>query len=659
MLQPTNTAQASVSDSLITATAAPAFTALGSPHASSTLSGAQSALRLQGDVKAEVGKLVESGKTATAAPSAVAATPMRSISELKAKIQSLTSLENRSEVDLLVEFGKTSGTTHFNHGEIQLLLTVKIHALRESAKDSHRLPSVRADLCKLSRVSELYYNDLKEEIFDLLIARIQDDPVAIHTAIGVLQLVIDLSADMSLSKVQVLTVTLQIKLAKAFSAAVELYLCHYNMKDHVNAVTEDQKRALLETQNGFDSLNTQENTTLEFAIKTAIEASKRLTSDSTVFGEVFQRLAHFSIAIGQAYAIDVATVISELGKAFDGLDAKFKDKWFDALFMLRGLVQKAPNTTHKVIAVQKLLATQKTCDDWKLIYGAFEILHNVVSQIQNKETEVLETILFGQAATGIDTATAEALGLAKEVAALSAVAAQSIVPRLPGIIDFVEYNGYVTKALVTTKSDNKADSVIKAKAKDLCTLVLDKLSKTYKGRKIMLEHYRAARSKPSGKAVVAILDKIIPVDSKMQKDWLKPTDSGRSIPHSILLNIQQYGKTHHLTTVTTHATATAEKIAESIMLQQKQQVDEQKASTTTVESAVAQGKVDSAIKNKAIDGVGVAILEDMIIPDLKSLSVNSSTKPPKLKVTSIFQNRSNIDMAKVFSILSAGKEARK
>jgi len=480
-LQPTNTAQASGLASLITVTATPTLMALGSPHASSPLSRVSpSALLLQADVKVS------------------------------------------SEIDTLVALGKTGGTIHASMDEIRVTIAQKIQTLRESAKDPYKLTSVRSDLCKLSRISNTHYRELKEEIFNLLIHLIEEDPILPQTADGILEIVIELNADLALSKAQVLTILFQKKLARAFSAAVELYLRHYNMPDHVNAVMEDQKKALLETQGSFSGLNTKENVAIEFANQMALEASKRLTSDSTVFMEVLQRLTHLATAIGNAYNTDISAFISELGQAFQGLDNKFKEKWFEALFMLRDLVQKAPDNMKKVIVVQTVLTTKKESYDWKFIYGALEILDEVVSQTQ--DADVLEAALFGKLLKKVDTETAGAKSTGNPIAtaALSAAVAQLVAPRIPGVVDFLEFKGFVEKAFVSSADDKKADSAIKAKAKELCTLLTQKLSATYQGRKLMLDLYltAVARRTSNDKAALQVLGNIIPTNPKMHKEWL-------------------------------------------------------------------------------------------------------------------------------------------
>jgi len=503
MLQPSNASQAG---GLIATTAAPVLAALGSPHASNRLSvSSRSAFRSQADVKVSSSIDTPFAKGTAASASAMAVAQTRTISELKAKIRELTFLKNRSEIAVLVELGESADTVDFSKKETNLLIADKINALRNNAEDFINLTSVRSDLCKLSRISSKHYANLKEEVFNLLIRIMENDPIAQYTADGILEIVIDLNNDLIAPNAQLLTIKFQRKLVKAFSAAVELYLRHYSMK-HVNAVVEERKKALLDTTGSFTKLNRQDDLDIEYATEMAMQASRRFTSDLTAFREFFQRFIHCATAAGKAYNKDASGFFSEIVEAFQGLEHKFKGEWFDALFMLRNQVQKAPDSIQKVIAIQTLLATKKTSYDWKFIYGAFEILGEVISSTQ--DIKALAAALFGEAPTGIDTAAAESLGLAKETVALSAAAAQSIAPRLSGIVEFLEFNGYVTKAFKATDADRKADRAVQTKAKELCTVIIERLSASKEGL-LMIDPNLA-----KVKTVLQILGNTIPTKLK-------------------------------------------------------------------------------------------------------------------------------------------------
>lgn len=449
---------------------------------------------------------------------------------LKSNLYLQATLKVSSEIDTLVELGKTGGTPQVTKEQTRSYISQKIRTLKESAKSPVNLPSVRSDLCKLSRISSAHYPDLKEEVFNLLLHLIEEDPITPQTAHGILEMVIDLNSDLALLNAQILSILFQKKLARVFSASVELFLRHYNKKDHVNGVNELQKLALLETQSNFSGLNTKENLSIEFYSQMALEASKRLTSDKTFFTEIFERLSHFAASLGKAYNTDLGAFFSELGQVFQGLDNKIKEKWFEGLFMLREVVQKAPDNMKKVITIQVLLETKKEGYDWKFIYGALEILGEIVSQTE--DIKVLDAALFGQSVTKIDMPASSTLKMAKASMALGAAATKRVTPKVCGIYEFLKFTGYSKTARIATKNDKKADNAIQAKSKELCLLIAQKMSKAYEGRKLLLYRFQTAEIRQKAKnedPLFQILGTVIPAHQKYHKTWLgSPTSISRN-----------------------------------------------------------------------------------------------------------------------------------
>lgn len=395
-----------------------------------------------------------------------------------------------SEIETLVHLGQGAGTPDISKEKIKLEITNKIRVLLESAKNFYELPSVRSDLCKLTRISGTHYGELKEEVFNQLIYLLEIDPIEPYTANGLLEIVIELNTDLDPKIAQKLTILFQKKLARAFSASVEAFLRHYNKPDHVNAIIEEQKKLLLDTQNNFGKLNTKENPALEFFQKMAFEASKRLTSDLSPFKELIGRLASFVSSLGKAYDKDVAGFLKELGKTFEGLEDKIKKEWFEALFVLRDLVQKAPDNVKKAAIVLSTLATQKTKYDWKFIYGGFEILTNIVSLTQDHKT--LVAILSGDFS-------------------------------FPGIMEFLTFNGFVEKATISTSEDKNADKIIRAKGGELCDLIIKKLTSGHEGRLYLVDRYDSIKlsTTATNKSFSNLLVKVIP-NSQKRQEWLKP-----------------------------------------------------------------------------------------------------------------------------------------
>lgn len=438
--------------------------------------------------------------TATSVLANAIASPINS-SQSNIQLQSFFKLS--SETDTLVELGRSGGTLQVPQEDVRRAIEDKLKNVKENAKNPDKISQVRCDLSKLYKISSVHFYQLKEEIFDFFIHLLENDPISKQTAEGVLEIVIDLNNELTPSQSQQLSILFQRKVARAFSAAVELYLRHYD-QNHVNAITESQKKAFIEIQSSFSKLNKQEDARLDFANQMAMEASKRLTSDNSLFMELLQRLLHVAKALGKAYEKDIASFFSELKEAVDGLDSKIKEKWFETLFVMRELVQKAPDQKKKVLVIQSLLVKKLVSENWKFIYGALELLQDIIAQ--SDEIEILEAILFGQ--SSLDNPPSQSQ---KQV-------------RLLGVIDFIEFKGYVHKAKIVTNDDKKADSAIRDKAEELFQALVNKLTTTIEGRRAIYYRYAAAsmlyEKKPES---MHHLGRAIPENQKMREEWLKGT----------------------------------------------------------------------------------------------------------------------------------------
>lgn len=408
-----------------------------------------------------------------------------------------------STIEFLVDLGKKGETATFSQVQIKDKISQKIHELREKAKDFQNLSSVRTNLCKLSRISSEHFYSLKVEIYDLLISLLENDPVEEYTAHGVLKVIIELNSDLVSSNAQLLAIPIQKKLSRAFGAAVELYLRH-DSKDHVSAIREDDKKLLLTTQDGFNDLNSKEISALDFYNQMAIEASKRLKTDNKLYKEVLQRLLHLATAVGKAYDKDFSAFFSEIGTAFDGLEYKLKEQWFEELIMLRELVKNAPDNMKKVTTILVALSSSKAKNyDWKYIYGALEILLDLISKIPNKEVNVLQMVLFGIAPKPNTSPTLKSPTLTTATVNI-ATAAASATPFLHDIFFFAKFKGYEQKAVqaitegkksnkdlpkANETNDKKEHKAIAVKAKEITKLISEKLSETEEGRKCSLDNY--------------------------------------------------------------------------------------------------------------------------------------------------------------------------
>lgn len=392
-----------------------------------------------------------------------------------------------SEVDTLVDLGKEGGTSQISKEEVKKYIAQKITELCKNAEKPENLSSVRSDLCKLSRISSDHYAEQKEEIFNQLIRFIENDPTTQPTSNGVLNIVIELNSDLDLSKVQRLTISLQKKIAKAFSSSVELYLRHY-YKRHVNAVMESLKKELLATQKSFFGLNTQKNEAIEFANQMALEASKRMTSDNSLFMEVLKRLTSLVAAGGMLFDKDLSGFFSELKKTFEGIEDKIKKEWFEDLFILKELIRKAPNEITKIEIIHKRLLVDQKNRDWKFFYGALEILREIA--LHNDDINVLSYILLGHSPSTFYLREQTSVIVEKESDCTTfTTKKENNLPirslDFPGIVKFLKDHSYVRKATVIQESDKMADEALQTISKELLEILNKKLFSKAEGKKFL------------------------------------------------------------------------------------------------------------------------------------------------------------------------------
>lgn len=358
-------------------------------------------------------------------------------------------------------------------------LAKKIGELRQLGKDDKTLSRARSSLYNLIEFTNKKYSiSLKEEILDLLIELFEKDSAKTHeTAVNVLDIVIKLNKDLVASKAQGLIIPIQQKLLKAFLAAVELYLRHYNMKNHVNGITDAQKKEFLDTQSALSDLNTQETIEIKFLNGRASEACKRLKTDLPSWKDGFVR---FSKVIEAAFAVfnkDFSGFITKFKEAIDGLDNKFENKWFDVLFLMLNLVRQVENNNEKLFIIQQALAAEKEAiNDWEYLYGALEIFEKIVAKISEEEVDLLKIALLGKDSH-------QTLPSAKEkpntiTDAGLKIAQEALAKKLPGITAYTEFNRYI-------KKDEKANNAILDKAILIEDMLCAKLSKTDAGRTVI------------------------------------------------------------------------------------------------------------------------------------------------------------------------------
>jgi len=510
-----------------------------------------------------------------------------------------------SETGILVKLGSTGGTPQKPKERIEAEIAEKIEKLRKDANDPKNLQSVRSELCELTKISHVHYRELKNKVFDLFIQVMNSDPIEPFTKEGILEIVCKLNADLAVENATMMSIDIQKKLARAFSAAVELYLRHYQKK-HLNAIAEAQKKAFLATQDSLNAINKQQDLGVEFANQMALEASKRLTDDSTRLSQFLDKFQHFVTALSKAFDKNVVDFFSEFKQVFDGLQYKFTEKWYDTLFLLHDLVQHAPNNQKKVMAIQALLKEQKESCEWQLIYGSLELLEEMVSQC--KEVRVLENALFGQSVRGSSPTT-------------TAAATSPISIRIPGVVDFIDFN---------QKKSANTDVAIRTKAERLCAQIITKLSATLEGRQAMSYHYVFASRKRSSKGgVLKVLGTIVPTDPKMHEAWVRSGSELHNLPPTRRISWPK------------PLSPTSQKIANLQQNEKEWHEKSPKATTATAAASPAPTTLQSEKNNKSIHAAADSL--DTLTPEFLFLLAVSHGQLAYVK-KQIVQNKSLLEV---------------
>jgi hypothetical protein len=311
--------------------------------------------------------------------SATAASPAPSIA--------ITSSLKEHSVEQLLALGQSS----HNQEKVNSFLIEKVRELfLRAQQDLSQLPSVRTDLCLLSRISAVHYYDRKMDIFNLLQRLLENDPVLLKTATDVLKDAIELNADLEqccIVNAATHTTPIQQKLVRSFVAAVELYIRHQKKKSHVGVILEAQKEVFFRVRDQFAKLDNKD-TALRFANKMALEAIKRVTSNRETMDEILGRLTHIGDAIQAIYnEHDISKFFQLLAAAVTGLSKEFNKEWFDSYCLLQEMCRNTRDDRQKIVVIEQVLDLKKKWN-WKFLYGVLESIENIV----HTEGQSLEVI---------------------------------------------------------------------------------------------------------------------------------------------------------------------------------------------------------------------------------------------------------------------------
>lgn len=405
-----------------------------------------------------------------------------------------------STEEIVKIYGQTSG----NKAVIQAHLEYQKTRITEA-----QLESVRSDLCVMTDIATDHYSKEKMEVFDLLIQCFDSDRIKKTTQEGVWKVITKLHTHLLAENAQHYSVDFQRKIARTFSAAIELYLRHYSA-GHASPILGKEKDALLDTEKKFELLNTRKDAEIEFYLQLSLEGSKRITTERTAFSEFLKRGSVLVAALDAAWNGKLSECVQQLQGVLDGLQDKITEKWFDTLFLMRDLVKLTSGVDKKVHVIITMLAAREVTEakeDWKFLYGALTILRDTIADV--RDPVVLEAALFGKP-----------------------VLDGNKVVKYPGAVDFIEFGGYLKKVTVDPfRTNRRADEAIHDLARKLCESLIKKMLETQEGRSAWMFRYDRANvkseqsksEKPTSKPIHPDFLKLfqVPKSDKERKKWMK------------------------------------------------------------------------------------------------------------------------------------------
>lgn len=471
--------------------------------------------------------------------------------------------DDSSKVESLLKKGQDGGgIDEEKHKKIAEEIDKAIVALSKKAKTN--LTSARSDLYQLSRISSKHYIDQKEKIFTLLIQLIKDDPITEKTSQDIVEIIKSLQKDLDPATVEHSSPHFRFLLIKTCCVALEALLKHYGKKN-LGKVTEELKKNLIDLQNKFNRLSKSEETESNFIFvrDSAFEATKRIETDNRLWLEILQRIAGVASAGSAAMDKDFEGFIDGLKKAFEGLDDKVENRWFDDLFVLKDLVENSKSVKQKLFIILYMVKA-KVSKSWEYYYGALEILEEVISSVEKDEIEILTEAIFGLMATNeIKEAFIKNLSSSKPIlekvtiAAAQLTAATSnksphssnltptfsngstaltammpistlanavvktvIAPKILGVLHLVNSTIITDLALKASDETRKHDVFIQKRSKGLCKTIIEKLNLTPQGRAFLLT--KVEKQDP---ALDSVLAGIIPPSQIERQKWLRGTSA--------------------------------------------------------------------------------------------------------------------------------------
>lgn len=251
------------------------------------------------------------------------------------------------------------------------------------------IPAARLGLSYLASLSN---PELKIEALDNLLLLLQNDSLGKETSFNLVNLAISLMKRMNRELMQTEILDVQIKITQVYSLVAELLQRHY-AKRHINAITKELKIELINTTKALQALNSQEDVTLNFYTKLALEGVRRIVDDRKELFDLLERFAHAFMAV---YCLksdqgDTSEGYRQLMLTFKDLDPHLKNAWYNGALILNELAKEAKTDINKLTAIQVLIREKWKVFNWKFTYAAIGILADLSL---NGETEQIRKMAF-------------------------------------------------------------------------------------------------------------------------------------------------------------------------------------------------------------------------------------------------------------------------
>lgn len=242
-----------------------------------------------------------------------------------------------------------------------------------SAAEDLDIPSARFGFALLAGLN---HHELKLEALENLEYLLEHDPVTEASSIRLVALAIKVMNQLDRELMQTEVLEVQIKSAKIYGLLAEMIQRHM-AKKHINAITDDLRKQLLETARALHDLNRLEDPRLDCYVESALEGIKRILDDHKALYEVVERLYNTAMVGVSLYFRDLSVFPQFVEGAVNGVDIKIKFSWYDAAMTLLKLGREAMNDRCALAALQKFIFKNAKKLNWRFLYLAIDILTNI------------------------------------------------------------------------------------------------------------------------------------------------------------------------------------------------------------------------------------------------------------------------------------------